>query len=149
MALASLVMPFVGARLDGHRRRRSRPGRAGPLNAGPHGFTEILYAFTSAANNNGSAFAGISANTPLYNIIDAVAMLLGRFFIIDPGARASPDRWRSRRPCAATAGTLPHRQRRCSSGCCVGVIVIVGALTFFPVVSLGPIVEHLSHGKFF
>ena len=122
-------------------------GRAGPLNAGPHAFSEILYAFTSVTNNNGSAFAGITVNTPFYNVITTFGLLLGRFVIIVPvlalaGALAAKE------TVPASAGTFRTDQPM-FAGLLVGVILIVGALTFFPAVSLGPIVEQLSHGRFF
>jgi K+-transporting ATPase ATPase A chain len=124
-----------------------RAGRAGPLNAGPHGFSEILYAFTSVTNNNGSAFAGISVNTAFYNVVTTFGLLLGRFAIIVPvlalaGALAAKE------PVPASAGTFRTDQPM-FIGLLIGVILIVGALTFFPAVSLGPIVEQLSHGRFF
>ena len=145
-ALGVLVMPVVVLVLTAVAVSVGA-GRAGPLNAGPHGFSEILYDFTSVTNNNGSAFAGISVNTPFYNIINTVGLLLGRFAIIVPvlalaGALAVKD------TVAAGAGTL-RTDKPMFVGLCVGVILIVGALTFFPAVSLGPIVEQLSHGKFF
>src|SRR5580700_11013538 len=122
-------------------------GRAGPLNASPHGFSEILYTFTSVTNNNGSAFAGISVNTAFYNIVTTFGLLLGRFVIIMPvlalaGALAAKE------PVLASAGTFRTDQPM-FIGLLIGVILIVGALTFFPAVSLGPIVEQLSHGRFF
>jgi potassium-transporting ATPase potassium-binding subunit len=124
-----------------------RAGRAGPLNAGPHAFSEILYAFTSVTNNNGSAFAGISVNTPFYNIITTFGLLLGRFAIMVPvlalaGALAAKE------PVPASTGTF-RTDSPMFVGMLIGVILIVGALTFFPAVSLGPIVEQLSHGRFF
>jgi potassium-transporting ATPase potassium-binding subunit len=109
-------------------------------NAGPHGLSEILYAFTSATGNNGSAFAGLNANTPWYNVTLGLAMLAGRFLMIVPvlaiagilaGKKTAPD----------GPGTLPTTGPLFAS-LLVGVIVIVGALTFFPVLALGPIVEH-------
>lgn len=122
-------------------------GRAGPLNSGPHGFSEILYAFTSVTNNNGSAFAGLSANTAFYNNIETIGLLLGRFAIMVPvlalaGALAAKE------VVPASAGTF-RTDKPIFIGLLIGVILIVGALTFFPAVSLGPIVEQLSHGKFF
>jgi potassium-transporting ATPase potassium-binding subunit len=145
-ALGVLVMPIVVLVLTAIAVSVGA-GRAGPLNAGPHGFSEILYDFTSVTNNNGSAFAGISVNTPFYNIINTVGLLLGRFAIIVPvlalaGALAVKE------TVAAGAGTL-RTDKPMFAGLLVGVILIVGALTFFPAVSLGPIVEQLSHGKFF
>jgi potassium-transporting ATPase potassium-binding subunit len=122
-------------------------GRVGPLNAGPHSFSEILYVFTSVTNNNGSAFAGITVNTAFYNVITTFGLLLGRFVIIIPvlalaGALAAKE------TVPASAGTFRTDQPM-FAGLLVGVILIVGALTFFPAVSLGPIVEQLSHGRFF
>ena len=122
-------------------------GRVAPLNAGPHGFSEILYDFTSVTNNNGSAFAGISANTAFFNVINTIGLLLGRFAIIVPvlalaGSLAAKD------VVAASAGTF-RTDKPMFMGLLIGVIMIVGALTFFPAVSLGPIVEQLSHGQFF
>ena len=145
-ALGVLVMPIVVLVLTAIAVSVGA-GRAGPLNAGPHGFSEILYDFTSVTNNNGSAFAGISVNTPFYNVINTVGLLLGRFAIIVPvlalaGALAVKEK------VAAGAGTL-RTDNTMFVGLLVGVILIVGALTFFPAVSLGPIVEQLSHGKFF
>jgi K+-transporting ATPase ATPase A chain len=122
-------------------------GRAGPLNAGPHAFSEILYAFTSVTNNNGSAFAGITVNTPFYNVITTFGLLLGRFVIIVP-VLALAGALAAKGTVPASAGTFRTDQPM-FAGLLVGVILIVGALTFFPAVSLGPIVEQLSHGRFF
>jgi len=122
-------------------------GRAGPLNAGPHAFSEILYAFTSVTNNNGSAFAGLSANTPFYNVITTFGLLLGRFAIIVP-VLALAGALAAKQTVPASAGTFRTDQPM-FGGLLIGVILIVGALTFFPAVSLGPLVEQLSHGKFF
>jgi K+-transporting ATPase ATPase A chain len=109
-------------------------------NAGPHGLSEILYAFTSAAGNNGSAFAGISANTPWYNVTLGLAMLAGRFLMIVP-ALAIAGLLAGKKSVPPGPGTLPTTGPLFAA-LLVGVIVIVGALTFFPVLSLGPIVEH-------
>lgn len=122
-------------------------GRIAPLNGGPHGFSEILYDFTSVTNNNGSAFAGISVNTAFYNVINTIGLLLGRFAIMVPvlalaGSLAAKD------PVAESAGTF-RTDSPMFIGLLTGVVLIVGALTFFPAVSLGPIVEQLSHGRFF
>lgn len=114
---------------------------AGLANKGPHGLSEILYAFTSAANNNGSAFAGLSTNTLYYNIFLGLAMLIGRFGVIIP--------------CLIIAGNLATKKISPPSAgtfatdntlfavLLIGVIIIVGALTFFPSLCLGPIIEHL------
>ena len=109
-------------------------------NAGPHGLSEILYAFTSATANNGSAFAGISANTPWYNTALGLAMLGGRFLMIIP-ALAIAGTLAGKKAVPPGPGTLPTTGPLFAL-LLVGVIVIVGALTFFPVLSLGPIVEH-------
>jgi potassium-transporting ATPase potassium-binding subunit len=122
-------------------------GRAGPLNAGPHGFSEILYDFTSVTNNNGSAFAGISANTAFYNVINTLGLLLGRFAIMIP-VLALAGSLAAKEPVPASAGTF-RTDAPMFVGLLTGVVLIVGALTFFPAVSLGPIVEQLSHGRFF
>jgi K+-transporting ATPase ATPase A chain len=122
-------------------------GRAGPLNAGPHGFSEILYDFTSVTNNNGSAFAGISANSAFYNVINTLGLLLGRFAIIVP-VLALAGSLAAKEPVPVSAGTF-RTDAPMFMGLLGGVVLIVGALTFFPAVSLGPIVEQLSHGRFF
>src|ERR1700674_4693863 len=111
-------------------------------NPGPHGFTEILYAYTSQTGNNGSAFAGLSANTPFYNTTGAVAMLVGRFWMIIP-AMAIAGSLAAKKSVPASAGTFPTTGGL-FVGLVVGVIVIVGGLTFFPALALGPIVEQLA-----
>jgi K+-transporting ATPase ATPase A chain len=111
-------------------------------NAGPHGFSEILYLYTSSTGNNGSAFAGISANTMFYNITGAVAMFVGRFFMIIP-AMAIAGSLAAKKTVPASAGTFPTTGSL-FVGLVVGVIVIVGGLTFFPALALGPIVEQLA-----
>jgi potassium-transporting ATPase potassium-binding subunit len=121
-------------------------GQVGPLNSGPHGFSEILYDFTSVTNNNGSAFAGLSANTPFYNVVETIGLLLGRFAIIIP-VLALAGSLAAKRQVAASAGTF-RTDAPMFAGLLIGVILIIGALTFFPAVSLGPIVEQLSHGRF-
>jgi K+-transporting ATPase ATPase A chain len=117
-------------------------GVASIANPGPHGLSEILYAFTSAAGNNGSAFAGISANTPWYNVALGLTMLVGRFLMIVP-ALAIAGILAGKKSVPPGPGTLPTNGPLFSA-LLVGVIVIVGALTFFPVLSLGPIVEHFA-----
>ncbi len=145
-ALGVLVMPITVLVLSAIA--VSLPaGRSAALNGGPHGFSEILYAFTSQANNNGSAFAGLSGNTPFYNILGGLAMLLGRFAIIVP-TLALAGTLAAKPAVAASSGTF-RTDTPLYAGLLLGVILIVGALTFFPAVSLGPIVEQLSHGRFF
>ena len=111
-------------------------------NAGPHGFSEMLYLYTSSTGNNGSAFAGISANTLFYNITGAVAMFVGRFWMIIP-AMAIAGSLAEKKSIAASAGTFPTTGGL-FVGLVVGVIVIVGGLTFFPALALGPIVEQFA-----
>ena len=118
------------------------PGLAGIQDKGPHGFSEVLYAFTSAAANNGSAFAGLTANSPFYNTALAVGMLVGRFAIIVP-MLAIAGSLAAKRRVAPTAGTLPTHTPL-FVGVLVGVILIVGGLTFFPALALGPVAEHLA-----
>jgi K+-transporting ATPase ATPase A chain len=118
-------------------------------NAGPHGLSEILYAFSSGAGNNGSAFAGLNANTPWYDVALGITMLAGRFLMIVP-ALGIAGVLAGKKPVAPGPGTLPTNGPL-FSGLLVGVILIVGALTFFPALSLGPIVEHFlaQSGKVF
>ncbi|MBC3936010.1 potassium-transporting ATPase subunit KdpA [Undibacterium sp. CY7W] len=116
-------------------------GKAGIANPGAHGFSEILYAFVSAANNNGSAFAGLSANTPFYNLMLAIAMWFGRFWIIIP-ILAIAGSLAAKKRLTATAGTLPTHGPLFVS-LLLGTVIIVGALTYIPALALGPIVEHL------
>ncbi|MBL6752314.1 MAG: potassium-transporting ATPase subunit KdpA [Nevskia sp.] len=117
-------------------------GLAGPANAGPHGFSEIFYAFTSATGNNGSAFAGLSANTPFYNITLAISMMIGRFAFIIP-MMAVAGSLAAKKLTPASAGTFPT-DGGLFIALLVGVVVIVGGLTYFPALALGPIVEHVA-----
>lgn len=144
--LAALVMP-IAVLIVTALAVSLAPGRAGPLNAGPHGFSEILYGLTSQGNNNGSAFAGLTGNTPFYNILGAIDMLLGRFAIMIPvlalgGALAQKN------VVPESLGTF-RTDNPMFVGLTIGVILIIGGLTFFPAISLGPIVEQLSHARFF
>jgi K+-transporting ATPase ATPase A chain len=144
--LGSLVMPmivlvFTGIAVSIHA------GQVGPLNSGPHGFTEILYGLTSQGNNNGSAFGGLTGNTAFYNTVGAVDMLLGRFAIMIP-ALALGGVLAAKNVVPASLGTF-RTDNGMFIGLIIGVILIIGGLTFFPAISLGPIVEQLSHGKFF
>ena len=116
-------------------------GTAGPLNVGPHGFSEILYAFSSQTGNNGSAFAGLTGNTPFYNVTGGLAMLIGRYGMIIP-ILAIAGSMAAKRSVAPSLGTFPTTGALWTV-LLIGVVVIVGALTFFPALSLGPIVEQL------
>ena len=111
-------------------------------NAGPHGFSEVLYAYTSAAANNGSAFGGLTGNTPWYNLTLGIAMLTGRFLIIVP-ALAIAGSLAAKKTVPASAGSFPTHGGL-FVGLLVGVILIVGGLTYFPALALGPVVEHLA-----
>ena len=117
-------------------------GLAGIANTGPHGFSEILYAFTSTTGNNGSAFAGLSANTLYYNTTLAVAMLMGRFIFVIP-LLAVAGSLAQKKLIAPSAGTFPTHSPQ-FVGLLVGVILIMGGLTYFPAVSLGPAVEQVA-----
>ncbi|MER8440550.1 potassium-transporting ATPase subunit KdpA [Mesorhizobium sp. M1312] len=117
-------------------------GVASMANAGPHGFSEVLYAYTSAAANNGSAFGGLTGNTPWYNITLGIGMLIGRFLVIIP-ALAIAGSLVAKKTVPASAGTFPTNGPL-FVGLLVGVILIVGGLTFFPALAVGPIVEHLA-----
>lgn len=119
----------------------TQAGKAAVLNPGPHGFSEVLYAFTSMGNNNGSAFAGLGANTPFYNVLGALAMLVARFWLIVPTLALAGSLARKKRV-PAGAGTLPTHTAL-FVGWLVAIIVIVGALNYLPALALGPIVEHL------
>jgi K+-transporting ATPase ATPase A chain len=149
--MAMLTALVLGASILGFTALASilPEGLAGPLNKGPHGFSEILYAFSSQTGNNGSAFAGLTGNTPFYNITGAIAMLIGRYGMIVP-ILALAGSMAAKRRVAPSLGTFP------TTGVLwtvllIGVVIIVGALTFFPALSLGPIVEQLlqNAGKAF
>jgi K+-transporting ATPase ATPase A chain len=141
--LAILVMPALVLVLTGIA-AVVPAGTASRGNLGPHGLTEILYAFTYMANNHGSAFAGLTGNTPFYNLSGSLALLAGRFLpILAVLAIAGSLAAKERVP--AGPGTFPTHTPL-FVGLLVGVVVIVGALTFFPVLALGPIVEHLLQG---
>jgi K+-transporting ATPase ATPase A chain len=144
--LGSLVMPLIVLILTAIA-VSVHAGYVGPENAGPHGFTEILYALTSQGNNNGSAMAGLAGNHPFYNIIGAIDMLVGRFGIMVP-ALALAGSLAAKGVVPASLGTF-RTDNAMFIGLVIGVILIIGGLTFFPAVSLGPVVEQLSHGKFF
>ena len=118
------------------------PGKASVFNPGPHGFSEVLYGFTSMGNNNGSAFTGLGANTPFYNLFGALAMLIARFWLIVPTLALAGSLVRKKRV-PTTAGTLPTHTPL-FIGWLIVIVLIVGALNFLPALALGPIVEHLG-----
>jgi K+-transporting ATPase ATPase A chain len=117
-------------------------GLAGPANQGPHGFSEILYAFTSMTANNGSAFAGLTGNTLFYNLTGAAAMMIGRFAIIVP-VLAIAGSLAAKKVVPTSAGTFPT-DNGLYVALLVGVIIITGGLIYFPALALGPVVEHLQ-----
>ena len=139
--LAVLCLPLV--MLGGTAVALGVPSAVAAMNnAGPHGFSEVLYAFTSSAANNGSAFAGLSGNTMFYNVLLAFGMLIGRFLVIVP-VLAIAGSLAAKKTVPASAGTFPTTGPL-FVGLLVGVILIVGGLTFFPALALGPIVEHFA-----
>jgi potassium-transporting ATPase potassium-binding subunit len=143
MKMAMLVILFMAASIlcFSAIATATTAGKAGPLNGGPHGFTEILYAYSSQTGNNGSAFAGLSGNTLFYNLTGAFAMLIGRYAMIVP-ILAIAGSMAGKRRVAPSLGTFPTTGP-IWVGLLIGVIVIVGALTFFPALALGPIADQL------
>jgi K+-transporting ATPase ATPase A chain len=117
-------------------------GLAGMGNAGPHGFSEVLYAYASAVNTNGSGFAGLTTNTLFYNLTLALSMAMGRFLVIVP-VLALAGSLATKRRVADSTGTLPTTGGLWV-GLLVGVIVIVGGLTYLPALALGPVAEHIA-----
>jgi potassium-transporting ATPase potassium-binding subunit len=141
--LALLVSPFLMLSLTALALSLDA-GLASRWNGGPHGFSEVLYAFISGAGNNGSAFAGLAANVPFYNVAIGLAMMFGRFLLLIP-ALALAGSLARKNMVPITAGTLPTTGPLWI-GTLVGVVVIVGALTFFPAMALGPVIEHAFMG---
>jgi K+-transporting ATPase ATPase A chain len=143
MKMASLIIliPVVVVLLGTAVAVLSEAGRATIYNPGAHGFSEVLYGFSSAGNNNGSAFAGLGANTPFYNTALGLAMLFARYWLAIP-ALAIAGSLARKKVVPAGAGTLPTHGPL-FIGWLIAVIVIVGALSFIPALALGPIVEHL------
>ena len=141
----SIVAPFA----SGHYWNPQGPAIANLNNSGPHGLSEMLYAYTSATENNGSAFAGITVNTPWYDLTLGLAMLFGRFLFMIP-ALAIAGSLAGKKVIPTSAGTLPTHGAL-FVGLLVATVIVVGALTFFPALSLGPIVEHflMHQGKLF
>ena len=138
MVLVPLVMVLAGTAIG----VTMEAGRAGVANPGAHGFSEVLYAFSSAGNNNGSAFAGLSANTPFYNTALGIVMLFARFWVMLP-ALALAGALAAKKRVPAGPGTLPTHDTLFVVFL-LAVVVIVGALTFIPALALGPIVEHVA-----
>ena len=120
---------------------KAEPGKAGVANPGAHGFSEILYAFSSASNNNGSAFAGLSANTPFYNTALGIVMIVSRYWLA-VATLAIAGAFAAKKTVPAGLGTLPTHTPLFIV-LLASTVVVVGALTFVPALALGPIVEHL------
>src|SRR5581483_3735697 len=133
IATAASILIFTAAAVAG-------PGLSSLGNGGPHGFSEVLYAYVSGTGNNGSAFGGLNANTRWYNVTIGLAMLIGRFLFCIP-LLAAAGSLAAKRKVPVTSGTFPTHGPL-FVGLLVGVVVIVGALTFFPSLALGPVVEH-------
>jgi K+-transporting ATPase ATPase A chain len=146
MKMAMVVVLVLSASILGFTALATATGagQAGPLNSGPHGFSEILYAFASQTGNNGSAFAGLTGNTPFYNLTGSVAMLIGRFAMIVP-ILAIAGSLAAKRGVAPSPGTFPTTGP-IFVGLLIGVVIIVGALNFFPALALGPIADQLQLG---
>jgi len=141
MAALVVLIPVLVALIGTAVAVLAPAGLAGISNPGPHGFSQVLYAFSSAANNNGSAFAGLSANTPFYNGALGLAMLIGRFWVLVP-VLAIAGSLAAKKKVPVSAGTLPTHAPLFICWL-IGVVVMVGALSFLPALALGPIVEHL------
>jgi K+-transporting ATPase ATPase A chain len=154
LATAFLILVFSGITTvipfaKGSYWNPGGPATANLNNAGPHGLSEILYAYTSASENNGSAFGGITVNTPWYDLTLGLCMLFGRFLFIIP-ALAIAGSLASKKGVPTSAGTLPTHGPL-FVGVLVATVIVVGALTFFPALALGPIVEHflMHEGRLF
>jgi K+-transporting ATPase ATPase A chain len=147
MKMASIVIliPVMVVLLGTAAALMTEAGRAGIFNPSAHGFSEVLYAFSSAGNNNGSAFGGLSANTPFYNLALGIAMFIARYWLAIL-ILAIAGSLANKKKVPATAGTLPTHTPLFIAWL-AGVIIIVGALSFLPALALGPIVEYLMiHG---
>ncbi len=141
MAMIAILAPCAVILVFSAVASVTHTGLASLTNKGPHGLSEILYAFSSAAGNNGSAFAGLNANTDFYNILTAIAMLIGRFGIIVP-VLAIAGSMANKNITPPSAGTFPT-DKPLFVVLLVAIVLVVGALTFFPALSLGPIIDHL------
>jgi K+-transporting ATPase ATPase A chain len=142
MASVALLAPVLAVLAGTALAAATDSGRAGALNPGPHGFSEILYGFASAGNNNGSAFAGLGANSTFYNVSLALAMLVGRYGVAVP-VLALAGSLAGKKPVAPGPGTL-STHTPLFLALLLAVLLLVGALTFLPALALGPIAEHLT-----
>jgi potassium-transporting ATPase potassium-binding subunit len=149
MAIIAILLPGFVILVFTALASVTNAGLSGLNNPGPHGFSEILYAYSSAAGNNGSAFAGLNTSTPFYNITLGIGMLIGRFGVIVP-VLAIAGNMVKKKITPVSSGTF-RTDNWLFISLLIGVILIIGGLTFFPVLSLGPIVEHFlfSNGTIF
>jgi K+-transporting ATPase ATPase A chain len=141
MAIIAVLAPSIAILLFTAWASVSRTGLAGINNSGPHGFSEILYAYCSAAGNNGSAFGGLNANTLFYNLTLGIAMIIGRFGVIIP-VLAIAGSMAKKKIIPTSAGTF-RTDNFLFVGLLIAVILIIGGLTFFPALSFGPVIEKL------
>jgi K+-transporting ATPase ATPase A chain len=141
MAAIAVLVPILTALVGTAIAVMVDAGKAGVANPAMHGFSEILYAFSSASANNGSAFAGLSANTPFYNTALGLVMFFARYWIIVP-VLAIAGSMVTKKKVPVSAGTLPTHTPL-FVGVLIGTVIIIGALSFFPALALGPVVEHL------
>nr|WP_274894068.1 potassium-transporting ATPase subunit KdpA [Thermoanaerobacterium sp. R66] len=141
MSILAIIIPASTILIGSAIASVTKAGTSVLLNHGPHGLSEILYAFASAAGNNGSAFAGLNSNTLFYNLITSIAMIIGRFGVIIP-ALAIAGSLANKKIVPVSVGTFPT-DNALFSVLLVGIVLIIGALTFFPALSLGPIIEQL------
>jgi len=146
MKMASLILliPILMAKIGTAIAVMASAGMATIYNPGAHGFSEVLYAFSSAAGNNGSAFAGLGANTPFYNTTLGIVMFISRYWLAIPALAIAGSLARKKKV-PEGAGTLPTHTPLFIAWL-IAVVIIVGALSFFPALALGPIVEHLMLG---
>ena len=142
MASLAILLPCASVLIGTAVALMANQGRATIFNPAAHGYSEVLYALSSASNNNGSAFAGLNANTPFYNLLLGIAMLIGRFWVMLP-VLAIAGSLAAKKRVTASAGTLPTHTPLFVI-LLIGVVIVVGALSFIPALALGPIVEHLS-----
>ena len=145
MAALAILFPALVVLIGTALAVATAAGRAGPLNPGAHGFSEILYGFSSTANNNGSAFAGLNADTPFYDLALGAAMVIGRFWIMIPMLAVAGSLARKKQVPVGPGTLSTHTPLFVAL--LVGTVLLVGALTFFPALALGPIAEHLAMGS--
>jgi K+-transporting ATPase ATPase A chain len=142
MASIAIIVPSLCVLFGTAIALLTASGKAGILNPLAQGYTEVLYAFSSASNNNGSAFAGLTANSPFYNTALGIVMLLGRFFVLVP-VLAIAGSFAGKNTVPVSAGTLSTTSILFLS-LLIGIVILVGVLTFIPSLVLGPVIEHLN-----